>query len=190
MRNLIILLLISIAVSGYAQTNTYDIILFNKVIGETSAQRVKVYGVETYTLKSDAEATVMFKEQTSSDNIKVVVKQGALESCSMIKTKNGVTDKYSVTKGEGSYSFSKNDESRNVDGAIDFTTTELFFEEPVNRDRVFVERLGEWVEIEHLGDHEYRTKVDGSNNFYTYKDGKMVEMRIKNVVNIYMTLRE
>ena len=69
---------------------------------------------------------------------------------------------------------------------VTFTSTQLFFKEPVGVSEIYVERLNIFTPIEKKEEGLYKTVVDGSDNYYRYENGAMVEFRMKNVVNVYM----
>lgn len=170
-----------------AQTINFEVALFGKVIGTTTASQSFVGKEKTIHILSSAEAKVMFKQNTSSSDFRLTYSDGQLQNCLLEREKNGKEQAVTISWNGSSYDIKKDNESSVETQSIRYTTSEMFFTEPIGIHEVYVERFNEWVAIEKMEEGVYMTKVDGANNIYTYKDGKLVLMEIKKGVTITMT---
>lgn len=169
-----------------AQDFKYNIVLFNDVIGEGIAKQSKNSdGSLNYILKTNAKAKVMFKERTNTSDISMVYKNNILASCKMKREKDGEWQNIELKYEDGKHYFIEDGSKKLVSKPIQFTSTQFFFKEPVGVNEVYIERLNEFVPIVKSG-NVYKTVADGGTNFYTYENGKLVEFRMKNVINVYM----
>lgn len=171
---------------SFAQKQQYDIILFGNVIGKGDMNRTIQNGVEKIDLITNAKAKVMFKDKTNHTDMDIVMKNGLLESLNQIKIDDGEKQTIKVTKEDGKQFFYLDGKKSAVPKPVKYTTTHFFFKEPVGIKEAYVERMNIFVPIEKVDASTYKTTVDGADNFYTYKDGKLIEYKMKNFVNVYM----
>lgn len=188
MRTLFFILLATFSLSVFGQTDNYEIQVLNKIVGNgTAVKSTNGDGSTSYQIKSSASAKIFFKQYTLVTDLKMSYKNGKMTSLTFDKTYNGEQEFIEI-KYEGSqyYFYDKNGNKKDVEKDIKFTSTEMFFKEPVGISEVYVERINAFAPIENLGDGKYKTKVDGNVNFYTYENGELVEFKIKALVNVYM----
>ncbi|MGB1247416.1 MAG: DUF6134 family protein [Chitinophagales bacterium] len=188
MRTLLFILLATFSLSVFGQTDNYEIQVLNKIVGNgTAVKSTNGDGSTSYQIKSSASAKIFFKQYTLVTDLKMSYKNGKMTSLTFDKTYNGEQEFIEI-KYEGSqyYFYDKNGNKKDVEKDIKFTSTEMFFKEPVGISEVYVERINAFAPIENLGDGKYKTKVDGNVNFYTYENGELVEFKIKALVNVYM----
>lgn len=167
----------------------YDIVIFNKTIGNTIVEKkiLKDGGIE-YIFRSNAAAKVFFKERTSSADISVIYKNGVMHSANCNYERDGEKFYVEMKKVNEFYEIKNNDKFIKEQNPINFSVTKLFFEEPIGIDKVWVERLSEYTDLEKIDEHKYRVEVEGKYNFYTYENAVLVEYMNKNIVNVYMHL--
>lgn len=189
-RLLTILCILLVTDSLSAQTMVYDIVLFGNTIGTATVERSLQGRRAEYRMMSSAETTVMFKTHTSSADIRLVFEDDVLHEGTVVRERDGERTDVSITRQGKRYTVLRNGERVEQDEAIDLVSTQFFFEEPAGQQRVYVEKLGEWVDIEPQGDGVYITHVDGARNTYHYQAGRMVELEMKKGVRIYMRLRQ
>lgn len=169
----------------------FDIVVTGKSIGKgTAIKNTLSDGSIEYLFKSDAKTKAFFKERTSHSDIRLLYRNRELVHGKYVREKDGEWQRVGIKKENGVYKIDDDGKKMEERKPIQFTTTQFFFEEPVGIKEVWVERFSEFVSIEKVDAHTYKTNVDGSNNFYTYKDGKLVEYMIKNIVNIYMRIMD
>jgi len=188
MRKYVILCLLALTVLNVsAQSFEYDIILFGKSIGKGEASVKQIgAGQVQYNLYTQAEANVMFKNRTSLTDINLSYDANTLTSCSLMREKDGNIQEVEIVYEGGRHYYIENEKRLPVQKRITYTTTRLFFEEPVGVSEVYVERLNVFVPIEYEGDGVYKTVIEGGDNYYHYENGILVEFRLKKGVNIYM----
>jgi hypothetical protein len=170
----------------------YDIILFGKSIGQGIAKKsVASDGTIHYSLHTKAKAKVMFKDRTSEVDVKLTCgKDLLLKSGTLMREKDGEIQNYSFKHVNGKYLIDNDGKTVEQSQPIRYTTTHFFFEEPKNIKEAWVERLQIFVPIEKVDEHTYASKVDGGTNYYTYKNGKLVEFKTKQTITVYMNLIE
>ena len=188
MRKYFILCIFVLAVLNVsAQSFEYDIILFGKSIGKGEASVKQIAGGQVqYKLYTQAEANVMFKNRTSLTDINLSYDTKTLTSCNLMREKDGDIQEVEIVYEGGRHYYIENEKKLPVQKHITYTTTRLFFEEPVGVDEVYVERLNVFVPIQYEGDGVYKTVIEGGDNYYHYENGILVEFRLKKGVNIYM----
>ena len=189
-RSTILLLIMVWTFGASAQTLVYDIVLFGKTIGTATVERALEGEVTEYRMNTSVEAKVMFKERTSSADIRLVFRNDVLQEGTVVRERDGDRTDVSITRQGQRYTVLRNGERKEQNEPIRLVSTQFFFEEPAGRQRVYVEKLGEWVDIESKGDGVYITHVDGARNTYHYRAGQMVELEMKKGVRVYMRLQQ
>lgn len=174
-----------------AQIRNYDIMLFGDLIGEISSHQ-KIISDSEYELSytSKAEAEVFFTKTKTFLQAKIHFKNDFVKSGFIIRKKNAALQEIDFKWEDNKYTITENGIKFNDPEKIYYCTTNFFFKEPVNIHKVYVERLLKYVEIEHLGNNQYLTKVDGGTNLYTYKNGILQSLKSKKGISIFMNLRE
>ncbi|MCD8528724.1 MAG: hypothetical protein LRY27_01815 [Chitinophagales bacterium] len=187
MKQIAILLFLFISHSLTAQSYKYTIQLLGKEIGTGNGSKtVGNNGATIYSLKTHAEAKVMFKDKVNDTSIKVVSKNGLLQSCVLDKTEDGVKQHVEIKYENGKHYYYENGKKTAVPKLIKYTTTEMFYKEPKGISEVFVERLNVFVPIVKVEEGLYKTEIDGASNYYKYKNGEMIEFHLKKIINVYM----
>lgn len=170
-----------------AQTSKYNIVLFGSTIGSgTGVQSKTATGANKYKLVTKAVADVMFKERTSSTDIELVYNGNTLESCNLKRESDGEWQYVTISYENGKHYFTENGKKTAVSKPITFTTTLLFFKEPIGVKEVYVERLNIFSPIVKVEEGLYKTVIEGGDNYYKYKNGVLIEFRLKKGINVYM----
>lgn len=171
----------------YSQSAQYEIVLFNDVIGKGDVRKTQLdQGITQLHLVSEAKAKVMFKERYSLTDVTIKMKDGIVIECTLIRKKEDEQQNVEIITENGTQFYIENGQKNKIAKSITYTTTHFFFQEPIGVKYAYVERLNEFVPIENLGNGLYKTKVDGADNYYQYKNGVLVEFRMKKGVNVYM----
>lgn len=187
MKSFFLFLFLLVSSVTIAQNGKYSIVLFGSTIGNGVAQVSKLSdGQLSYKLKTEAKAKVFFKERTSMTDIDLRFKGNVLHSCTLKRENDGEFQDIQITLENGKYYFTENGKKQSVAKPINFTTTQLFFKEPVGVKEVYVERLNIFAEIVEEEKGLYKTVIEGGDNYYRYENGVLVEFRLKKGVNVYM----
>jgi hypothetical protein len=116
----------------FGQTKlNYDVLLFNKKIGETTIEKIdKGNGYTLYKLKSQSEAKLLFTSKKSLANAEILVKNGELQT-SYYKVVND--DGESLTqakKMDDVYEIEQNGKKLRLKKVIKNYSVLLYFQEP------------------------------------------------------------
>lgn len=179
------LLLNSLLVFG--QKRAYKVILFGDSVGLVTVEKKTLADKTTsYHFESNAEAVLLFIKTKTFAKTDLIFNNGKLISGHVIRTKNNDSQELFYKWNGLKYDITDDDEKVVIDKKITYTTTNFFLEEPINIKEVFVERFNYFVPIEKLDNNEYLTKVDGGTNIYTYKNGKLINVKSTKGISINM----
>nr|WP_293837478.1 DUF6134 family protein [uncultured Arsenicibacter sp.] len=90
-------------------------------------------------------------------------------------------DHYEITANQYKYSHKATETKR-----IDFTVTDLFFTEPVNRNRAYSEYFGDYFTLTPLTKGRYRATLADREDEYLYENGQLVKIIKKNPLKNYI----
>ena len=189
MRFLIIpLLLFSTFLS--AQTHTYQIELFDKIIGTTVVERIeKGNGEVEYKLNSKSDVNILFTHKTSSMSFDIMYKDGKLFSSYCKNVKDGITEVTTIASEGTPYIIKKGEDILQSTQPLDFSTIQLYFVEPKGRTKIFSERLGKLCDFVNIATGEYECKLaNGVKNIYRYKHGMLYELEMSKGASVFMRL--
>lgn len=181
MRTIVIaIVLIGFSWSLSAEQLKFDVILMNKKIGEMMLTKTKESKGERYILESESSAKVLFVKKDSKVSFNVLFNNGYLENSlynSEKKDENIITK---VSNTGGQYHVSYNDKKFSLKGNIVFSSILLYFKEPIGVDKIFVERIGDYLPLKKTaaGVYEYH-QPDGTRSIYKYEKGKLIEIELK-----------
>jgi len=180
-----LILLFLISANGlFGQTNTlnYDIIRNDKVIGALKLQK-REDGNRTYlNLTSEVNVSliinmsVKIKEHTIYQNNKLIYS----DSKRIVNDNQKLNNKTSLVNGI--YYANNDGESKIIPlSVISYNTLLLYFNEPNFIKELYSESYQKMIKINKLAPEHYLiTLPDGGNNEYFYKDGKCIQVTIKN----------
>lgn len=173
-----------------AQKRNYDVILFGKKIGNTTVERIdKGNGIVNYKLNSSSEVEILFSKKTSYMNYDVIYKDGKLFSAYVKNVKDGVTEVINIVWEATQYVIKKGSEVLKLSQQQDFTSISLYFTEPINRTRIFSERMGEFTTFKKTAEGVYECKMaNGVNNIYKYRNGVLYELEMSKGASVFMRL--
>ncbi len=190
LKQLALAFLFTFSLALNAQKHIYDVELFGKKIGSTIVERIdKGNGEMEYKLDSHSEVNILFTHKTSSMNMDVVYKNGQLISSYVKNVKDDVTEIVSIIWDGARYIIKKGQETLQLKQAVDFSNSLLYFIEPVGRQRIFSERLGQFCAFKTVSPGVYECKLDnGVDNIYRYKNGLLVELEMSKGASVFMKL--
>ncbi|MGB0884989.1 MAG: DUF6134 family protein [Chitinophagales bacterium] len=173
----------------FAQKNAYRVIFFGDSVGLITVEK-KVVNNQSFSchFKSEAEAVLFFIKTKTFAQTDLVFSEAKLVSGHVIRKKNNELQELFYKWNGTSYDVTDNNKKLNINKEIIYATANFFIKEPIGIDEVFVERFNYFVPIEKLENNQYRTKVDGGTNLYTYKKGKLVSLKSTKGVSILMEL--
>lgn len=122
-------------------------------------------------------------------NFDVIYKNGKLFSAYAKNVKDGVTEIVNIVWQDTKYIIERGEERLQMLHPLDFSAILLYFTEPLNRTKIFSERMGEYANFVKTGTGQYECKTaNGVNNIYRYKDGKLVELEMNKGASVFMRL--
>jgi len=180
-------LMLSFSSVTIGQSSKYDIVLFGNSIGSgTSSSSKTSAGNLNYKLVTSASANVLFKERTSHSDIEMEYKGDVLQSCKMKREKDGEWQDIKITYENGKHYFVENGKKYTISKPVTFTSTQLFFKEPIGVKEIYIERLNVFTPIVKEAEGVYKTVIDGGDNYYKYEKGVMVEFRLKKGISVFI----
>ncbi len=164
----------------FAQKLQYDVILMGKKIGEMSLTKSHGEGGERYLMSSESSAKVLFVKQDSKINFDVLYKGGSMVKSLYVSEKKDDNIITKVNRENNLYKVSYNNQASHVKENIAFSSILLYFKEPVGINRVFVERIGDFLPLKKTapGEYEY-LQPDGTRSIFRYSQGKLKEIELK-----------
>lgn len=180
-RSPLIVFLISSFFSLSAQSISFDIILLGKKIGAVQAERrILPDGAEKYTIRSSSYAKVLFTERQSEMVQESIFARGELLSAYTINKVDGETEEIRVRKNGLQYVVDKKREQVLISDKIVHSAVWMYFHEPVNIQRIFSERMGQFSSLTCISPGQYTyTVTDGATNIVKYKGGYPDEIEIR-----------
>jgi len=182
LKYLVPLLLAFLSTTSFAQKLTFDIFLFGDVIGQTVVERnVKNDSITQYTLSSASEAHVLMVTRKITLHYDITYNRDRLLSSFSKHTRNDEAHVTTVQWQGNKYSIMVDKVATSLAQMVDCSTIKLYFNEPCNGATVFSERLGENRVLKKTGDGVYQADMkEGITYTYRYKNGKFVELEMKN----------
>lgn len=176
--------------SAFADKLTYDVILFGKSIGQTTVERIdKGNGEVRYKLINNSEVTILLTKKSSQMHYEIVYKDGKLVSSYAKNVKDGVTEIVNTLWDGAKYVIKKGAETFNLAQPLDYSSILLYFSEPIDRPKIFSERMGQLTTFIKIGTGVYECKTaNGVTNTYRYKNGKLIEIEMSKGASVFMRL--
>jgi hypothetical protein len=167
------------ALQATAQKQEYDMLLFGKKVGTITTDRKQKGDIELYTLVSRAQSKILWKEILAETEMRLVFKQGKLTESFYEHKENGTVEKYCKINPDATGKLAvfhwKNGKFFNQD-PVDFCLISMYYKEPREGQRLFMESWGEFVQIKKSGSGQYEFKApDGDRNIFRYTNGKLSE---------------
>ena len=164
-----------------AQSVHFKILNGDDVIGNISAEKATTKNNTTYSVTSVASFRVLFKyvRETSMD---VVFQSGKMKSSETKQIMNKELEEHRITNLTGTgYSCLKNpkEEKFTLTHAIHFSSSMLYFEEPIGHSHIFAESYQKMCPLLLISPGIYElTLPHGKINHYVYKAGELQEIRV------------
>lgn len=173
-----------------AQKHIYNIELFGKKIGQTIVERIdKGNGEIQFKLQSNSEVNILFTHKTSDMHTEASYKDGKLISSYCKNVKDGVTEIVSVAWNGTKYIIKKGEEVLQLTPLLDFSSIQLYFNEPNGRAKIFSERVGQLCDFIKTAEGVYECKMNnGVLNIYRYKNGVLYELEMSKGASVFMKL--
>lgn len=168
----LVVILLSVFYSACGQELLYDVIRNGSSMGVTRVERKISNDHTTYSLNTKTEFRIIFSFEVEYD-LQETFKGEILKTGTGFNTLNGGMQK------ETKLSKRTNDYELVIDGIsttigeleIRDSVSEIYFEEPRHKKKVFSAYFGTYLYFEKTGDHQYAlTSPDGTNE-YTYENG-------------------
>lgn len=194
MRKLLLLLLLGRSVAVHAQTTEthhYAIEMAGIRVGTmTTVRQQHADNRSTYTLVSDVKVSLLvytvkiyYKVISQFEGTKLLL--STVESRSNRGNYASRTewkgDRYEITADQ--YKYKHQATERN---AIDFTVSNLYFDEPVQRSRAYAEYFGDYFKLGQTAAGTYRALLADREDEYVYEEGRLVKIikhnKVKNFV--------
>jgi hypothetical protein len=191
MRVIVVFILVVFVNNLTAQKLNYGIYLFGKKIGVSTIERKRMDDTTlNYTLNSASETTIFFVQRKVSLVYNITYRNDKLFSSYSKNIRNDEVITVQVNQQHGGYSIVRNNCTQLIKSMIDCSSVKFYFEEPCNDDKIFSERIGQFVPIRKISEGEYEcTLNEGVTNIYRYKNGKLTELEIKKgMVSAYLRL--
>ena len=190
MKNLLLLVLFLLCLKLTAQKHVYDVELFGKKIGQTFVERIdKGNGEIQFKLQSKSDVNILFTHKTSVMNTDALYKDGKMISSYCKNVKDGVTEIVSVAWNGTKYIIKKGEEVLQLTQQLDFSSIQLYYNEPVGKTKIFSERMGQICGFVKTAEGEYVCKLaNGITNIYRYKKGVLYELEMSKGASVFMKL--
>lgn len=188
----IVLFLFSFSLLAQDQTLRYDVVYKGDIIGNMQVDQNRSDGKVNLKMVSNVQmhlifAIKMYTEEASS------FENGKLIYSSVYRRVNGKEKANKQTRAVGgNYQTSSGGNVDMVNNkAIKFNIHSLYFNEPLNLQKVYSDNFLQLLPIKKIDDHSYKIQLpDGNCNYYFYKNGicnrvevhtsmVAVEMRLK-----------
>ncbi len=180
-RSLSLLISLLCATSGMkAQNASYNILKGGDVIGNIQATR-KVSGDNIYySMVSNSEFSILWKNTVESTTITEYHKN-TISSCGAHMRINGDMRDSSHMALVGSEARCYVHPEKNFihNEPVEWTTARMYYEEPIGQTRIFVESVMGYCAMEPTGKGTYKlTLPEGKVNHYTYVGGVLQEVLV------------
>lgn len=186
MKHWIAMLLLSICFTqSKAQKHTFDVIMLGDVVGEVVFNKTAKSNTDyTINYSFTADARVLFVRTVVDLKTFLNYKNGILQNATVNykRNKNIINRKY--TKSTEGYLVETNGERSQLIGSATLCIINLYEKEPVSDKKVLATKDANWIELKSIGNHQYEMKTTGSKYLFTYKNGLLEELLIKDFVNL------
>jgi hypothetical protein len=180
---LIAVILFSIITSSVAQQTeiTFDVILKEQKIGKVRATEIKSGNQITRDIKSESDAKAFtFSIHLETETKVVNVGETLMEGIAYRHANRGPEDVHAKTRrlAAKNYECDRNGKkSMFTNEDITFCVTDLFFVEPVRKQKIYSNMYAEMLLIKNLGKGKYQvTAPDKKITIYTYANGKLISV--------------
>ncbi len=178
---LIFMLVSSSSISATQLENRYfDIIHNDKVIGSLKAEKTTDDSKTLYESTTNITAMIIWETQINY-SYKVLFESGLLQTSDVDIFVNDKPRAQTYTRKQDSLYIVSRDNKRPqfYKEPINYTTIQLYFEEPTVITSCYSEQDGSINKLVTLGNHSYKkVNAKGRENLYFYKDGRLIKASI------------
>ena len=163
-----------------AQRSNFDILKGGEVVGSIAASRMEAGDRATYVMTSYSIMDVVWK-QVVSTAVTAEYLGGALRACrASIRVNGALRDSsHMIPDGDGHLCYVHPRRSFHRAQAPAWTTSRMYFEEPVDQEWIFVESVLGSCAISATSPGNYvLTFPNGAENRYRYEDGALQEIQV------------
>jgi hypothetical protein len=179
-KSILLAVLIASSLTSFCQTLKYDIILLGKKIGQAVIAKKDSSGFIHYSVNSHSDAKILgMDKKDDMQTAALFNKEGQLVSSVYEDQKN---KSHLSTKAEwkdNKLNIEKDGAKTSLAEAATFSSLLLYFSEPKDHQKIFSERLGQYVEIAKEKDDKYKISFNDYTAIYTYQSGKITELQMK-----------
>jgi len=178
-------------VDAHVSKAYYDIIKNEKVIGYMLCSKLANNETVEYINESSAHFSILIDISVYS-KLHSSFNNGILRDGKLLRVVNGKTKaEKSIAWNNDKYLINSDGKSSTLQSKINFTTACLMYVEPQGIQNIFSENFGSYINIKAIAAHKYEFKLpDGSNNTYTYYEGKCTEVKVETAyADIYIKPR-
>ena len=165
-----------------AQELTFTVYQGEKELGNIIANKTIADEHTTYTIKSDV-TFVVFKKYHRVSTLVATYHDGILESASSTTHTNDKLEEQRITfHDKEKYACTDMNEVSSCPetAKIIFSSANLYYNEPIDKKKVYSERFFTYASIEDIGNHVYKiTFGKGKVNYYKYKDGILDSIEVQ-----------
>ena len=162
-----------------AQVSLFHVLRSDEVIGHVVATRQALPNGEAYSMESHCELEVIWK-QVVRTALRTEYTNGELSAChTSVRVNGSVRDSSSMVRGRADC-YVHPDAPFDCARRTHWTTSRLYFEEPVGQTIIFVESVLQDCRLERSAPGTYTlTFPNGHENHYVYRDGLLQEIRVE-----------
>lgn len=172
-------LLFLLTTPALAQIARFHVLKADEVIGHVIASRQPLPNGELYTMVSHCEVDLVWRQRIRS-SLRTEYANGELASChTSLRVNDAVRDSSCMVRGaEDCFVHPK--APFDCVRSTDWTTSRLYYAEPVGQSMIFVESVLRECPLRRDGPGTYTlTFPNGHVNHYVYRDGILQEIRVK-----------
>lgn len=172
------LVVLVLAPSAGAQIARFHVLKADEVIGHVIASRQALPNGELYTMVSHCEVDLVWKQRIRT-SLRTEYANGALASChTSLRVNDAVRDSSCMVRGaEDCFVHPK--APFDCVRSTDWTTSRLYYAEPVGQSMIFVESVLRDCPLARTGPGTYTlTLPNGHTNRYVYREGKLYEIQV------------
>lgn len=176
-KKLLFLAFISSSLLGLSQSLKYKITTKNIEIGFLTVDRIISENSVSIEAKSEVKIHV-FKTIDISYTLKSIYIGNHLNHSSVISYVNGkIHSSCETTKEGNTYKIHQDEKHSEITEIIDFSGAMMYYEEPINKDKVYSEFNSVIKDIKKVGEHTYELyEPNGSlTNTYYYENGVLAK---------------
>lgn len=167
------------AATSMGQTLNYDVVKGSKNLGSMVVTRKITGTTEEIWFKSDVTIKLLLTFKVDFDQYEKFI-NGNLNWGKALSTLNGRTQKDSkIVANKDGHLLTLDGIGAQVTEPIDFSVTQIYFDEPVDGQRVFSQQFAQFLTMRKVGDHKYVLSSPDGDNYYTYTNGICTLVRVQ-----------